>query len=62
MARKAAMHMQFPIKHKTPMCQLSIPNPRKLDINQAAGSGCSPALIPAFAVSDSSDPNTAGPR
>lgn len=62
MARKAAMHIQFPIKHKTPRCQLSRPIFRKLDKNHPAGSGWPLALISLAAESASLNPKTTGPR
>lgn len=62
-ARKAAMHIQFPNKHRTPRCQLSNPRSIKLDINHPTGSGWPLALISLWTRnSDSLLPNTAGPR
>lgn len=63
MARNAAMHIQFPIRHKTPRWKWSIPYSRKLDINHPAGSGWPLALISFCAVNSASGfPIKAGPR
>lgn len=63
MAIKAAMHIQFPIKHKTPRCHWSSPISMKLDKSHPTGSGW-PLTRTSFSPTKSSlpYPNKAGPR
>lgn len=61
-ARKVAMHIQFPIKHKTPRCQPSSPTFSNMEKNHPTGSGWPLALISLAIESTSLWPKRAGPR
>ena len=63
MVRKAAMHMQFPMKHKTPRWNWSTPRSSKPPINHPEGSGWPLALISLCVTKSVSEyPINAGPR
>lgn len=62
-AKKAAMQIQFPIKQRTPRCQLSIPTVARLENIQPGSSASPTAAISWFSVCKwCAYPNRAGPR